>query len=153
MKMRRPLPLLLFCVVLASSAVAQSGRKAPPQPSPTPAPPEPAKKEDKAQPPQIVDGERIYVSREVDQKAVIHAKPKPGYSREARRQNTRGIVVLRVILAADETVKHIEVLTGLPNGLSDKAIEAAEKIKFTPAMKDGKRVSLWVQLEYRFNLH
>jgi protein TonB len=63
------------------------------------------------------------------------------------------VVVLRAILAADETIKHIEVETGLPHGLSDKAIEAAQQIKFKPAKKDGKPVSVWVELEYHFDVY
>jgi protein TonB len=59
---------------------------------------------------------------------------------------------VRAILAADETVKHIEVITGLPNGLSESAIAAARQIKFKPARKDGKPVSVWVEVEYHFQV-
>jgi protein TonB len=100
----------------------------------------------------MVDGERIYTSKEVDEKLQILKKPSPGFTREARKHNTRGYVILRAILAADSTVKHIEVITGLPDGLSDKAIEAARQLKFKPAMKDGKPVSAWIELVYRFQV-
>jgi len=60
---------------------------------------------------------------------------------------------LRLILAADETVKHIEVIKGLPDGLTDKAIAVAEQIKFKPAKKDGKPVSVWVEVEYHFDIY
>jgi protein TonB len=147
--------LFLFLTV---PVLAQSGRTAPAStPTPSPSPPVPGllqlKKPSKPLPPEIVDGERIYTSKEVDQKARIHTKPTPGYTREARRHLTRGSVIVRVMLAADETVKHIEVLTGLPNGLSQKAIEAAQKIKFTPAIKGGKPVSVWVEVEYQFRIY
>ena len=62
-------------------------------------------------------------------------------------------MILRAILAADETVKHIEVITGLPDGLSERAIEAARQIKFKPAIKDGKPVSVWVEVEYQFQIY
>jgi protein TonB len=58
-----------------------------------------------------------------------------------------------LILAAGETVKHIEVVKGLPDGLTDKAIEVAQKIKFKPARKDGKPVSVWVEVEYGFDVY
>jgi hypothetical protein len=58
-----------------------------------------------------------------------------------------------VVLAADETVKHIEVKTGLPHGLSESAVEVARRIKFKPALKDGKPVSVRVLLEYRFDIY
>jgi protein TonB len=100
-----------------------------------------------------VDGERIYTLKEVDERFQILKKPEPGYTREARRHLTHGYVMLRAILAADEKVKHIEVITGLPDGLSDKAIEAARQIKFKPARKDGKPVSAWIDLEYGFYMY
>ena len=46
----------------------------------------------------------------------------------------------------------IRVTSGLPYGLTESSIAAATKIKFVPAMKDGKFVSVRMQLEYHFNL-
>jgi hypothetical protein len=48
-------------------------------------------------------------------------------------------------------VENIRVVSGLPYGLTEQAIASARKIKFTPAMKDGKPVSMWMQLEYNFD--
>ena len=33
-----------------------------------------------------------------------------------------------------------------------EAIEAAQKMEFVPAVKDGKAVLMWIQLEYNFLL-
>jgi TonB family protein len=101
----------------------------------------------------IVDGERIYSLKELDKRTVIKNRPAPGYTREARRHSTRGIVILRAILASNGSVTHIEVIKGLPHGLSEKAVEAAKKIKFEPGEKDGKPASIRVELEYHFNLY
>ncbi|MDX6695309.1 MAG: hypothetical protein QOF02_3861, partial [Blastocatellia bacterium] len=38
-------------------------------------------------------------------------------------------------------------------GLTEKAIAAARQIRFSPAMKDGRAVSQFVQIEYNFNLY
>lgn len=35
----------------------------------------------------------------------------------------------------------------------EKAIEAVKKIRFIPAVKSGKFVATWMQLEYSFNLY
>jgi hypothetical protein len=40
----------------------------------------------------------------------------------------------------------------LPGGLTKQAIDAAGKIKFKPALKDGKAVSMYLQVEYKFTL-
>jgi hypothetical protein len=50
-------------------------------------------------------------------------------------------------------VTNISVVRGLPDGLSERAIGAAREIKFSPATKDGRAVSVSMQLEYNFNLY
>ena len=155
--MRRILISLAFLSLLSTAAYAQSGRnKASGGKPPVAAVPEPASSDStkpaKPSPPKMVDGERIYTSKETDEKAQILRKPPPRFPREARGQITRGYVILRAILAADETVNHIEVITGLPNGLTESAIAAARQIKFKPARKDGKPVSVWVEVEYQFQV-
>jgi len=37
--------------------------------------------------------------------------------------------------------------------LTERAIAAAKQIRFVPAQKDGHAVSMWMQLEYNFNLY
>jgi hypothetical protein len=41
----------------------------------------------------------------------------------------------------------------LPDGLTEACINAARKIKFIPAMKDGRFVSQYVTIEYNFNIY
>ena len=49
-------------------------------------------------------------------------------------------------------VKNIKVVRGLEDGLTLRAIEAARKIRFNPATKDGAPVNVRGNLEYSFNL-
>lgn len=95
---------------------------------------------------------KIYSSREDIKRAVILAKPTPGYTEEARRANVSGIVRLRVVLGADGNVRHVLVLRRLSHGLTEKAIEAARQVRFNPATLDGQPVSQYVVLEYGFNV-
>ncbi len=94
----------------------------------------------------------IYAPAELTTKAVILAKPNPGYTEEARLRRTGGRIALRLVLAADGTVQHILVLRPLPDGLTVKAVEAARRISFQPAMKDGRPVAQIVNVEYGFNI-
>ena len=96
---------------------------------------------------------KLFVGREVDRKAVSVMKPEPTYTDEARQNAIVGTVVLKVVLTSDGKVTNIITAAGLPYGLTEKAIEAAKKIKFVPAVKGGKFVSMWMQLEYNFNLY
>lgn len=94
----------------------------------------------------------VHKGPDVDTKARLQSKTEPGYTSEAENQRNNGTVILRCIFTSQGTVTNIRVVKGLPGGLTEKAMEAARQIKFTPAMKDGKPVSMWIQLEYNFNL-
>ena len=90
---------------------------------------------------------------DVDVKARILRKPEALYTEEARRNRVQGLVVLKVIFSATGRVLGIRVAKGLPNGLTGEAIRAASRIKFVPAQKDGKPVSMFAQLEYTFSIY
>jgi TonB family protein len=98
-------------------------------------------------------GNDVITGREATTKARLISKPEPIYTEEARNQQISGTVVLRCVFAADGTVKHILIVEALPSGLTERAIEAAKKIRFIPATRDGKPASMWMQLEYNFNLY
>jgi TonB family protein len=96
---------------------------------------------------------RIYASHELTSKAVIAAKPEPGFTEEARRANVTGIVRLRAVLGFDGRVRNVVVLKRLPYGLTEKAVAAARAIRFKPATVSGLPVSQAVTLEYNFNIY
>ncbi len=99
------------------------------------------------------DTENTFTGVQVDTKIRLIKKPEPDYSEEARGRAITGTVILKCVFAANGTVTQILVVQSLPYGLTERAIEAARKIKFVPATKDGKNVSMWMQLEYNFNLY
>jgi tetratricopeptide (TPR) repeat protein len=80
-------------------------------------------------------------------------REKAKYTEDARQAGTQGTVVLQVIFRSDGVLVIQRVIRYLPYGLTLKAVEAASKIKFTPAMKDGAPVSVRGPLEYAFNLY
>jgi hypothetical protein len=59
---------------------------------------------------------------------------------------------MRAVFSADGEVTRITFYSALGFGLTTQAVKAAQKIKFTPAIKDGHPVSMYMQLEYTFNL-
>jgi TonB family protein len=95
---------------------------------------------------------KIYKPSEVTVRAHILSRPEPEYTDEARRQGISGTVVLRGAFAASGKVEIFRVVSGLPGGLTEVAIKAARQIKFAPAVKDGRYVSMYIQIEYNFNL-
>ena len=98
-------------------------------------------------------GNQIYSGRDVTSKARLISKPEPQYTEDARKNQIVGTVVLKVVFASNGSVTNIRTVSGLPYGLTERAIAAARQIKFQPATKDGRPVSMWMQLEYNFNLY
>jgi TonB family protein len=99
------------------------------------------------------DYNRPFRANEVTRKAVITLKPEPQFTEEARKNNVTGLVKLRLLLSSGGSVGNISVVKGLPDGLTEKAIAAARQIRFTPAEKDGRKVSQWIVIEYNFNIY
>lgn len=95
----------------------------------------------------------VMQSNEVEQRARLLSKPEPQYTEEARRNQVTGTVMLRAVFASSGEVVQIRALSSLPYGLTERAIAAAREIKFVPAMKGGRPVSMFMQLEYHFNLY
>ena len=88
----------------------------------------------------------------VDEKPTRLSGPSPRYTEVARANKIQGSVTLRVLVGADGDVKQVRVVRGLPDGLTEQAIEAARQAKFKPAVKDGKPVPYWVLIQMGFNL-
>ena len=100
-----------------------------------------------------LDSDAIWAADEVTVKARVLSKPEPAYTDSARSAGVSGVVILRAIFAADGTVRHILILAGLPNGLTEAAVNAARRIKFAPARVNDIPVSMAIQLEYNFNFY
>jgi protein TonB len=100
-----------------------------------------------------VNHERVFKQPEVQIKARITFNPQPQYTEEARKNQTQGVVRISMVLNASGQVQSIRVLSGLPDGLTEKALEAARRIKFIPAQKDGRNVSQYATIEYSFRIY
>jgi TonB family protein len=99
------------------------------------------------------DPHRVYKSPEVSTRPRVISKPEPQYTEQARRDGTTGTVVLRVVFSSTGQVTNIVAVQKLGNGLTENAIAAARQIRFHPATRNGQPVSMFVQLEYNFNLY
>ena len=84
--------------------------------------------------------------------AEILSKPTPDYTDEARDAKDQGEVVLRVMFTATGDVRVLEIVKGLPHGLNESALRAADKIRFKPATKDGKPVDSTAVVRITFQL-
>jgi periplasmic protein TonB len=77
----------------------------------------------------------------------------PEFSEEARKAKYQGVCVLSLIVGTDGLPRNIHVVSSLGMGLDEKAIEAARKWRFEPAMKDSHAVPVEINLEVSFHLY
>ena len=92
----------------------------------------------------------VFSSGELEQSARLISAPAAAYTAEARTAKTRGDVRLRLVLAADDTVKYVFAIKSLPHGLTEAAMKAASAIKFEPAIRNAKPASQFITLVYEF---
>jgi TonB family protein len=110
-----------------------------------------AQEANSAAPAETCDGP-VYQQSEVSRRPAVRHKPDPGFTEEARANNTSGTVALAAVLCHTGRVTDIQVLKSLPFGLTEMAVAAASRAEFTPAEKDGRPVATHVRFEYHFSI-
>ena len=80
-------------------------------------------------------------------------REKAKYTEEARQAKVSGSVELQVIFRSDGVLVIHRVIEYLPYGLTMRAVEAASKTRFNPAIKDGAPVSIIGPLTFTFNIY
>lgn len=78
--------------------------------------------------------------------------PLPRYTEAARRVGLQGTVVLRAVIDEEGRVKDLEVVEGLPLGLTAAAEAAARRWRFEPATLHGRPVPVFWRLTVSFRL-
>ncbi len=83
---------------------------------------------------------------------IIH-KPAPGYTEDARENRIQGNVKLNVVFKANGQIGDVSVLQALSHGLTERAVEAAKKIRFKPKAMNGQAMEEQTTVEYVFSLY
>ncbi len=76
--------------------------------------------------------------------------PLPKYPDAAWAQGITGDVLVRAIIDEEGKVSDINVLRGLPYGMTDAAVEAMRRWRFAPATRHGAAVPVYRNLSVRF---
>jgi TonB family protein len=103
-----------------------------------------------SQPISSPDQRTVFGDSEVQKRARITDLPAALYTTEARAKKIKGEVRLRVVLAADGTVRNVFSIKSLSHGLTESAVEAAQQIKFQPAIRNGEPAAQFATLVYEF---
>jgi len=83
----------------------------------------------------------------------ILSKPRPAYTDKARQNNVQGMVMLRVTFLSSGRIGNISAVKRLPHGLTSKAIAAARRIRFKPALKNGTPITKIIRIQYNFTIY
>jgi TonB family protein len=79
-------------------------------------------------------------------------KPQPDYTQEARNLRLEGEVLIEVMFGANGRLEVIRVVRGLGHGLDESGIQAANRIRFKPAMRNGSPVDSTAVVHVVFQL-
>ena len=80
----------------------------------------------------------------------IYQAAKPIYSMEMIENKVEGSVTLKVLVGSDGSVKEYIILNDLGHGTNEAIHKALQKMKFTAARKNKKRVSVWIETTIYF---
>ena len=93
----------------------------------------------------------LFVKGDVQHPRKIKAEP-PLYTEVARKERLQGIVVLQALINEEGVVEDVEVIKGLPLGLTETAMDSLRQWTFEPATLDGKPVAVYYNLTFNFRL-
>ena len=101
-----------------------------------------------------IDEKRESLVPETNSKGLkIISKPRPEYTESGRGNMVQGTIILRVAFLASGQIGGIQVVRGLLDGLTEQAVEAARRIRFEPATKNGLPISVTKHVEYTFTIY
>jgi periplasmic protein TonB len=79
-------------------------------------------------------------------------RPEPGYTEEARKARTQGIVILEMVVDERGEVRDVKVIKPLPNGLDQEAVKAVRMWKYKPGTLNGRPVPVIFNVSVSFRL-
>ncbi|MFY9852451.1 MAG: energy transducer TonB [Terracidiphilus sp.] len=79
--------------------------------------------------------------------------PEAHFSEEAKRANYQGTCLLSLVVDSHGMPQNVRVVRKLGMGLDEKAVEAVNKYRFKPAMKDGQPVAAITAVAVEFHLY
>jgi len=140
-----------------------------PVPDPTPDDPEPIRLEEEIDfevdlpesdelffgipegPPAIGPSGVLEVGGDVQAPVKVYA-PQPIYTEEARAARVQGVVILRAIIDDGGQVVDVQVIKGLPLGMSEQTVDTVKTWRFDPATRNGQPVPVYFNFTVNFSL-
>jgi TonB family protein len=83
-------------------------------------------------------------------KVLRHVEPM--YPGIARTNRVRGLVKMNTLISMNGDVVDVEILEGLPDGLSEAAAQAVRQWKFAPTVRGGAAIPVLFEMYINFKL-
>ncbi|MBV9495460.1 MAG: TonB family protein [Acidobacteria bacterium] len=141
---------------------AAAARETPAVPTPAPSTPQPTPQvaastpSPAAQPvaaARVIREGDVIDFQELDTQPHALAQVRPTYPQLAIRQRIEGTIILTVLISESGNVEDVRVLRGIDKfGMNEAAIRALRSTRFSPPIKDGKRVKTWFPQSVQFKL-
>lgn len=77
----------------------------------------------------------------------------PAYAEEARKFRVDGTIDLEGVVTTEGRVEQVRIVHGLPGGLNEQAIAAAEKWRCAPVPIDGLSIARVIKFQINFRLY
>jgi TonB family protein len=84
---------------------------------------------------------------------IVLISPQPQLTDEARRAKYQGVCIVSLIVDRNGMPQDVKLVRNLDYGLGVKAIEAMNKARFKPAMKQGEPVPAFLNVKMEFRLY
>jgi len=81
----------------------------------------------------------------------VLSRVNPLYPNTARDFGTHGLVRMNTLISPTGDVVDVQVVEGLPHGLSEAAADAVRQWKFAPTMRDGVAMPVLTEVVIAFN--
>jgi len=89
----------------------------------------------------------------VDTKAAMLSTFEPASNEYAQSSGVAGMALYHAVVGPDGRVSEVAVARPIGFGLDENAVAAIQKAKFSPAIKDGKPVSVMLDLVVEFRIY
>ncbi len=105
----------------------------------------------KPQPPPLKEGDLLSLE-EVDVRPSLIKRIQPRLTITAERASAHGEIILNVLISEVGEVIDVKLVKGVSKtlGMNEEAIKAVKQWRFSPAMKSGKRVRVWILVLVKF---
>jgi TonB family protein len=93
-----------------------------------------------------------YVGSEVKRPEPV-STPEPEFSQTARYERFQGVVVVKVVIAKDGSIRQVRLVRPIGLGLDEQAETRIKTWRFSPATRNGEPVAVEMNVEVAFNLY